>query len=224
MQYPPSYELDPRSETRLFALDLPPYKMPWVEICNSTNNCAHEVFFKLNLEKDHTGRDVEEKEAPKYALRISFTPSVSFEHFLPYLILPRDDGQPPAQFDIEVLTPEQTYELFSKRAGLVASSGPNEIRARTRTMYARVRARDTGVRAPLDKTWHLFAPLIPPPSTHIEFHLILDPLRFGFIPKSIEQTIWAVVVSALVGLCSLRWVVVYLERLAVRIHSLPVKK
>lgn len=91
-------------------------------------------------------------------------------------------------------------------------------------MYARVRARDAGVRVPLDKTWHLFGPLVPHPQNRVDFHIVLDPLQFGFIPKSIEGTIGAIVVAVVLGLCSVRYAINCLERLAVQADSRPAKK
>ncbi|KAH7330616.1 hypothetical protein B0J17DRAFT_722309 [Rhizoctonia solani] len=190
------YSLDPRSPTRLFSLELAPQQTPWSDICDTTNDCPHEVLIRLDLEKNNDGRVLESHETPKYSLRISSRPS------------------PPAQFEMEVLTPRQAYEIMRKRAGSVGIAHDIQILSQTRTMYARIRARDAGVLVPQEMTWHLFPPLVAKPSNRVDFHLILDPLLLGFIPKSVVPVMWAVLIAGAFGGWCIRRVRNYLEELA----------
>ncbi|CAE6432264.1 unnamed protein product [Rhizoctonia solani] len=190
------YSLDLRSLTRLFSLELAPQQTPWSDICDTTNDCPHELLIRLDLEKNNDGRVLENHETPKYSLRISSRPS------------------PPAQFKIEVFTPREAYEIMRGRAGAVGIVQDIQTPPQTRTMYARIRARDAGVQVPQEMTWHLFPPLVAKPSNRVDFHLILDPLLLGFIPKSVVPVIWAVLIAGAFGGWCIRWVRDYLEKLA----------
>ncbi|KAG9105500.1 hypothetical protein FRC07_009240, partial [Ceratobasidium sp. 392] len=85
-------------------------------------------------------------------------------------------------------------------------------------MYARIRARDAGVRAPLHRMWYFFPPLVPLPSDPptVNFHLVIDPLLLGFIPKSVVPTIRMILGAIVIGLCSVRRLTTYLEAVAMR--------
>ncbi|KDN46361.1 hypothetical protein RSAG8_04305, partial [Rhizoctonia solani AG-8 WAC10335] len=193
------HSIDCRSPTRLFSLELAPQQAPWSDICEAMNSCPYEVFIKLDLEKNHAGLVLGNNESPKYSLRISSTPS------------------PPAQFKVEVLTPIQVYEITGKRAGSIRMVQDIQKLPLTRTMYARIRVRDAGVLVPQEMTWHLFPPLVARPSNRVHFHLILDPLLFGFIPKSVVPVIWAIVIAGAFGVWCLGWVKDRLEVPALRV-------
>ncbi|CAE6497837.1 unnamed protein product [Rhizoctonia solani] len=193
------HSIDARSSTRLFSLELAPHQTLWSDVCDGVNDCPYEVFIKLNLEKSHDGPVLGTDETPKYSLRISSTPS------------------PPAQFKVEVLTPKQAYEITAKRAGFIPTGEDTQNFPLTRTIYARIRARDAGVLVPQEMTWHFFPPLVPRPSNIAHFHLILDPLLFGFIPKSVVPVIWAILVAGVSGIWCLGWVKGHLDALALRV-------
>ncbi|KAL5640594.1 hypothetical protein ACGC1H_001165 [Rhizoctonia solani] len=191
--------IDSRSSTRLLSLELAPHQAAWSDICDGVSDCPYEVFVKLDLEKSHNGLVLGDKEKPKYSLRISSTPS------------------PPAQFKVEVLTPREVYGITAKRAGPIPQVQDTQNLPLTRTMYARIRARDAGVLVPHEMTWHIFPPLVPRPSSRAYFHLILDPLLFGFIPKSVVPVIWALVIAGVFGVWCLRRVKGRLDVLALRV-------
>ncbi|CAE6464227.1 unnamed protein product [Rhizoctonia solani] len=195
------HTLNTQSSTRLFSLELAPYGSAWSDICDSMNVCPHEIFIKLDLEKSYKGEVVKEHERPRYSLRISSTPS------------------PPSQFIIAILTPRQVYELFEARAGSVAIAEDTQGFPQTRTMYAHIRARNAGAQVPKEMTWHLFPPFVAEPSNQARFHLIIDPLLLGFIPKSVVPVIWAILVAVVLGVWSLWWVKPYLENLALSVHE-----
>ncbi|KAJ1310704.1 hypothetical protein OPQ81_009229 [Rhizoctonia solani] len=190
------HSIDSRSTTRLFSLELAPHQASWSDMCDTVNNCPYEVFIKLDLEKSHDGRFFAGAEKPKYSLRVSFPPS------------------PPAQFKVEVLTPIQAYEILAKRAGSIPAAQIIQDPPQTRTMYARVRARYAGVAVPQEMYWHIFPPLVAKPSNHARFHLILDPLLLGFVPKSVVPVIWTIVIAGVFGAWCVRWARSYLEKLA----------
>jgi hypothetical protein len=86
-------------------------------------------------------------------------------------------------------------------------------------MYARIRARNSGVQVPKEMTWHLFPPLVAEPSNQALFHLVLDPLLFGFVPKSVVPVIWAILVAGALGVWSLRWIKPKLENAALSVSK-----
>ncbi|KAF8708314.1 hypothetical protein RHS03_03505, partial [Rhizoctonia solani] len=195
------HTLDAQSSTRLFSLELTPHQSAWSDICDSMNGCPHEVFVKLDLEKNYKGEIVKEHEKPMYSLRISFTPS------------------PPSQFTITLLTPKQVYELVETRAGSTLITQYTKGLPQTRTMYAYIRGRNVGTQVPQGMIWRLFPPLVAEPSNQAHFHLILDPLLLGFIPKSAVPVIWAILVAGAFGAWSLRWIKPYLKNLALSVHE-----
>ncbi|KAF8597226.1 hypothetical protein BDV93DRAFT_513536 [Ceratobasidium sp. AG-I] len=67
----PWSEIDARSGSVLFRLQLAPYDTPWPEIC-TTNGCPYEIFVKLLLDRDYDGSETRTHEVPRYSLRISY--------------------------------------------------------------------------------------------------------------------------------------------------------
>ncbi|KAF8594153.1 hypothetical protein BDV93DRAFT_549305 [Ceratobasidium sp. AG-I] len=185
-------ELDTQSGTRQFSLALAPYKTPWSEICAS-NGCAHEMFFKLGTET----------KVGKYSLRISWPASI------------------PADFDMEVFTPSELHDLLSSRAN---STHQSHSDAQTQTTYARIRARDAGVQSPLiteeSQRRQIFKPLIPLPQDPpiVIFHLILDPLIFSVLPRSVVPILGWLGGAIVLGFWAVKPVTRLLERVAMRVN------
>ncbi|KAG8796714.1 hypothetical protein FRC12_005808 [Ceratobasidium sp. 428] len=199
-------KLDVESGTRQFELTLAPYRQAWSNVCEA-EICEHEVFVKLELGEDRTNGFSILKQRPRYSLRISWPAST------------------PVDFDVKAYTPAELHALLSSRSPgnsndqSYSSSSPSS--GQTRVMYAHIRARDAGVRAPPHRAWHFLPPLILPPSNPptVSFHLVLDPLLLGFIPKSVMPTVWMLLAAVVIGVCLAGRLTTYLETIAVKANK-----
>ncbi|QRV73546.1 hypothetical protein RhiJN_01560 [Ceratobasidium sp. AG-Ba] len=192
--------MNPTPGTWQFGVELAPYKIPWQEVCGKPN-CKNELFVKLVIDQGYESKGLLVSGPPKYSLRISWPAST------------------PADFDIQIYTPAQLSQFLLSRV----STNTTVLISSTKTciMYARIRARDAGVKAPKYRTWHLFSPLVPSPWQHstVTFHLILDPLLFGFIPQSAMPVIWIILALVVVGAYVSKYLITYLESVAMRVDE-----
>ncbi|KAH8094687.1 hypothetical protein BXZ70DRAFT_947092 [Cristinia sonorae] len=91
----------------------------------------------------------------------------------------------PTQFKLQTYTPLQATSLLEERS-VVAGNGST-----TRTQYARIRLVDTGVRTP---------PIIDElPQKPVPFTVVLEPLHFGVLPKSVIPIIVFIIPVVLVS-------------------------
>ncbi|QRV88361.1 hypothetical protein RhiJN_16379 [Ceratobasidium sp. AG-Ba] len=191
-------KLNSEDGTRQFALPLAPYGQPWPAVCEHAD-CQHELFIELPL------GDVEEVDWNwdlGYSLRVSWPAST------------------PADFSLEIYTPMELLRLLHSRISL-NDTVPTAPLPQTFTTYARIRARDAGVPAPRNHKWQIFPPLVPPLSTQptVHFHIILDPLLLGFLPRSALPVVCLVIGAVAVGMYVSNRLVPCLGNIAKRVDA-----
>ncbi|KAI0036117.1 hypothetical protein K488DRAFT_82383 [Vararia minispora EC-137] len=172
--------LDARNSELPFVLNPAPLGTPLLAVCEHDEPpieaCENELWAVLDLD------DVRWAKFGAFTLRASIPAS----H--------------PADFLLEVYTPEDIQRRLSFEHSVVPSSSPPR-----RTLYARIRASHTGV-APSPAS-------VPPPA--IPFRLALEPLYFGAVPAStVPIGAFVVFVAAAALYAGSAFVVPELERLA----------